>query len=413
LEGNFLIKSNRILTPEGFLKGGIVVSGRKIRRILTSDDEISRFSGKTIAAEENIVLPGLIDIHIHGCGGWTTEGKDIGDILGLVKYLPSQGITAFQPTIGTGTKEGLKNSLRDISGIIKRGCPGARILGVHMEGPFLNKNRKGAYEESRLLMPSVDLMREFIEASDNNIIHVTLAPELEGAKELIAYLYNRNILVAGGHTDAAFHETIEAIDQGVRLSNHTCNAQRAIHHREPGAIAAYLLDDRADCEVICDFFHVHPAMIKLIVKNKSVNRICMISDSGFSSCIEPGKYNFSNMIVNIDKEGWCRLPDGTIAGSTKNLMFGFKNMVKILGYSMENVSRMASYNPARVSGFERTKGTVEVGKDADLLIVDDDFNVRYTFVEGRTMFDFERTDIMGNPAITNYKIGGIPCIQEI
>lgn len=393
-----IIAGKKIYTSKGLKSGAILIDEGKISKILPDIRGFSHDEIQVIDVGNNIVIPGLIDIHIHGCGGWSAEG-DKSQIIGMEKYLSSRGITSFQPTIGEGTVEEIKNSLRNLKSTIKDGCFGSRILGIHMEGPFLNPEKKGAFVVENLLKPSVELMEEFIDLSGNNIIHVTLAPELEGAKKLISFLSNRNILVSGGHTDATMDETKVAINCGIRLSNHTCNAQRPIHHREPGALGAYLLDDRVDCELICDLFHVHPDMIKIIVKLKTVGRVCMISDSILASGLQPGKYNFFNHNVFVDNEGWCRLQDMTIAGSTKDLMYGLKNMVQKMGFSMEDALKMSSLNPARISGCISRKGSIEEGKDADIVVIDNDFNVMYTFVEGRMTFDHTVNENLINPAI--------------
>nr|WP_263326894.1 N-acetylglucosamine-6-phosphate deacetylase [Neobacillus sp. Marseille-Q6967] len=400
----FLIKGKNIYTENGRVNGAILVEGTKIKKIVTNSDEISAFRGEVFEVGENPVIPGLIDVHIHGGGGWTIEDGDINTIKGFMNYLPSIGVTAYKPSIGTGTSESIKQTLEEIAEIISAGYEGSKIIGIHMEGPFLNPAKKGAYNPKNLLTPSIELMKEFIEKSGNHITHVTLAPELQGSDELIAFLINKDILVSGGHTDATFAETVKGIDQGVRLSNHTCNAQKSIHHREPGALGAYLLDDRVDCELICDFIHVHPRIIELVIKLKSVDKVCMISDQVMVAGLEPGKYKLLGHEVDIDQNGWSRLEDGTIAGSTMTLLYGMKNIVSELGYSMEDAVKMASYNPARVSGVLNHKGSIREGKDADLVVMDENFKVCYTFIEGKLAFSSEDGKDVLNPERSQYML---------
>jgi len=393
-----LIISENIYTSAGRVAGGVVLNGTTIEKIVEEKDLAQYSELETIDARGNMVLPGFIDMHIHGSAGWAVGTADEGNVRGLSRFLPSVGVTSYHPTCGGETVDVIKESLRAVARVKGGDYDGARILGVHMEGPFLNPAKKGAFIVKNLQKPSVDLMKSFIEASEGNIIHVTLAPEVEGAKELIEYLVDQGIMVAGGHTDATFAETEQGIEWGVTLSNHTCNAQRSIHHREPGALGAYLLNDDVYCELICDFFHVHPEMVRLVMRLKGPDKVAMISDSIIGAGLKPGKYEFSGKTINIDAEGWSKLPDGTISGSTKSMAFGIKNMVE-LGYSIEDVSKMASFVPAKLSKVEDRKGSIGEGKDADLVIMDKDFNVVRTYVEGKLAYDVNDEQPLANPVL--------------
>lgn len=391
----FIIKSNRIYTPDGIISGGILISGKIIEKIVEEEDLMFYKEINFIDAKDNLIIPGLIDIHIHGSGGWAIDSCEKEQIKGMCRYLTSVGVTSFHPTLGGEEVERTKRNLNVIGSVMEEDYDGAKMLGIHMEGPFLNPEKKGIFRVDNLLNPSIELMESFMEESKDNIIHVTVAPELGGAKELIEFLVENDILVSGGHTNATIDETKKGIQWGITLSNHTCNAQSSIHHREPGALGGYLLDDEIYCELICDFFHVHPDMIKLILKMKSSERVCMISDAVVGSGLKPGKYNFSERVITIDEKGWSKLADGTIAGSAKSLLFGFKNLVQ-LGYSIEEVIKMSSYIPAKLSNVDSRKGTIEVGKDADLVILDNDYNVKMTYVEGKICFDSDKDKVILN-----------------
>lgn len=397
---SYIIKSKRIYTPRKVVDGGILIKGKIVEKIINKGDFKKYTELEIVDVGENLVIPGLIDIHIHGSGGWTTgEGKEE-HIRGLCKYLPAVGVTSFQPTLGGEDIPTINKSLKSIAQVMEEDYDGARMLGIHMEGPFLSPIEKGVFIVENLKVPSIRLMEEFIKNSNGKITHVTVAPELEGAEELIKYLICNNILVAGGHTNATLEETREGINWGITLSNHTCNAQRSIHHREPGALGGYLLEDKVYCEIICDLFHVHPDMIDLILRLKSVDKMCMISDAIIGSGLKPGSYSFSNRRIIIDEEGWSRLSDGTIAGSTKSLLFGFKNMIK-LGYRIEDVIKMSSYVPAKLSNVDNRKGSIAQGKDADLVILDENYNVKSTYVEGKLEFDINRDEIILNKELIN------------
>lgn len=394
-----LIKSKKIYTSQGIKDGYVLVEGKIIKDIITNADKFILNEENVIDAGGLSVIPGLIDIHIHGAGGWSINGGNADNVYGMSRYLSTRGTTSFQPTTGGCSLSDLEKSLKIIKKTMSVKYDGAKMLGIHMEGPFVNPEKKGVFFAEHLLKPSIEIMNKYIELSGDNIRHVTLAPELEGADKLISMLCKKNILVSGGHTNATIEETQKGIDGGIRLSTHTCNAQRSIHHRQPGALGGYLLDDRVDCELICDLYHVHPDMIKLIAKIKTINKICMISDAIMASGLEPGKYVLLNQKVLIDADGYSKLPDGTIAGSTKDLMYGVKRMVKDAGFSMEEVLIMASLNPARLCGCEKNKGSIKIGKDADLVIIDDDFKVCYTFIEGQLVYDSNKNKNYKNPKV--------------
>ncbi len=403
-----MLRGNKIHTTNGVIRGAILIEENRIKEIITENEQIENFTGDIIDVENNSIIPGLIDIHIHGAGGWGVTGGTVEEIRGLAKYLASKGVTSFQPTIGGNTLKIIKESVNNIRTVIEDGYEGARILGIHMEGPFLNPEKKGAFKEEYLLKPSVELMKEFLQIGNGHIIHVSLAPELEGAEEVIKYLFRNSILVSGAHTNANIIQTKNGIDWGIRLSNHTGNAQRSIHHREPGALGGYLLDDRVDCELICDLYHIHPEMVRLIIKIKSIDKICLISDSIEAAGINPGEYNYLGRKALVDENGWSKLPDGTISGSTKDIMYGFKNLVKTLGFTMEEAIKMACTNPARLSNVLEIKGSIEVNKDADLVVIDDEYNVLYTFVEGK--LEYEK---YCNIDYRNPKIKPIRTVEEV
>lgn len=408
---SFMLKGKKIYTSDGVKSGAILIEKGKIKDIIFDLNKINSFTGQIIEAEDNHVIPGLIDIHIHGAGGWSVTGGTEDEIRGLAKYLASKGVTGFQPTIGGSPLDVIKETVKTLKTVMEGDYEGARMLGIHMEGPFLNPEKKGAFSVEFLQKPSLDLMREFLELSNSNLAHVSMAPELEGSKEVIEYLVGKEILVSGAHTNATIEETKKGIEWGIRLSNHTCNAQSSIHHREPGALGGYLLDDRVDCELICDLFHVHPDMIRLVVKIKTIDKVCVVSDAITAAGIKPGEYAFLGRKALIDKDGWSRLPDGTIAGSTKDMLYGLKNLVESIGISMEDALKMTSLNPARLCGVIQSKGSIEIGKDADLVILRPDYEVKSTFVEGKLVYSSLDEKLFINPEVKQIRsieeMGGI------
>lgn len=389
------IKSERIVFPDGVFPGAIFIEDGKIQAVKRGP-EAAFAEGEKMDVGSQWVLPGFIDVHIHGSGGWAGDSADPKDVQGLADYLPMVGVTAFQPTVGGAVHKEMLTQLTSIAKAMEVQSSGARMIGIHMEGPFFNVKEKGVFLPEALLSPTETVMQAFLDASRDKVQHVSLAPEMEGAEEVIRFLNERRILVAGGHTDASYEKTMQGIEWGVKLSNHTCNAQRSIHHRDPGALGAYLLSD-VYCELISDFIHVHPQMMEMIRRLKGVEKIVMVSDAILAAGIEPGHYSFVNHTIIIGEDGRSTLADGTLAGSTGNMLGGFQNWVKTLGVSVEEASMMASGNPARVAGVLDCKGTIETGKDADLLILDSELSLVRTICEGRVAFENGETIDRTNP----------------
>lgn len=398
------IKSERIVFPDGVYPGAILVSEGKIQAIERGPNaSFGKEDGEKVDVSNQWILPGFIDMHIHGSGGWAVGSKDPAEVQGLANFLPTVGVTAFQPTTSGAPFNDLLEQLDAIATAMDQQETGARMISIHMEGTFLNPKKKGAFPTEVLLLPTVEGMEAFLKAGRGKIQHVSMAPELEGAKDVICMLKKQGILVAGAHTDATYEETMQGIAWGVTLSNHTCNAQRSIHHRDPGALGAYLLSD-VDCELISDFIHVHPQMMEMVRRLKGVEKIALISDAVLAAGVAPGRYQFGNRSVNIGDGGKITLPDGTIAGSSGNLLLGFQNWVKVLGITMEEASIMASKNPARITGVLDRKGTIELNKDADLLILDDDLKLQMTVCEGKVEFERNEKKDRTNPAFRKFLV---------
>jgi N-acetylglucosamine-6-phosphate deacetylase len=262
---------------------------------------------------------------------------------------------------------------------------GARILGSHLEGSFLNPAQKGAMNPELFRQPSMAEAERLLALGAGTVRRVTLAPELPGAPELIRYLVERGVAVAGGHTDARYAETVQGIDAGVRIANHTYNAMRGLHHREPGALGAYVLDDRVLCELICDFLHVHPAAVALLLRAAGHERIAVISDAIPAAGMPAGRYQLFGRDTMIDEQGYSKLANGTLAGSTRLMLDGVRNLVEGLGVPLTEACRMASLAPARAIGWADRKGSIAIGKDADLVMIDRNWQVQWTLVEGRVV----------------------------
>lgn len=379
-----LIRCDSIYTRQGKLDGAIKIENKVITQLLKKEE--LNHSEPMIDYTNKRILPGLIDIHTHGYRTWSASDLNPQSFLSLSKAMASIGVTGYLVTAGDHFDEEMQNlsAIADAIDMQKQALNHqARILGIHMEGPFINPQRKGAFTLEQLLPPSTAKMQEYLHASRNTIRYMTLAPELDTSAELMQFCQCHHVLLAGGHTTATYQQYTQAIEQGLSTSTHTGNAMLPMDRREAGAYGAALLSDIIKNEVICDFFHISPEMLEVMfrIKKEGMDGFIMISDSGAMSGLEAGTYQIHGRSKHITKEGLVVLDDGTIAGSSKNMMFGVQNLEKHLNKPMEQIIKMTSSNPASLLGLT-SKGSIEVGKDADFVVIDENYNVISTYVEG-------------------------------
>ncbi len=326
-------------------------------------------------AEGCYVLPGFIDTHVHGaCGVEFYYSDYIGDPKIALDYLSSVGVTSVLYTLATSHAE---EYIADAKRF--KEANDDRMLGIHGEGPFVNPVRMGGMHPDRIKKPCKeipDLMQEY---SGNMLKVFSMAPELEGAEEVIKYLVSQGVKVSIAHTDATIEQAEKAIEWGATRVTHTYNAMRPFSHRDAGVLGCALTDDRLECELICDMHHVSPAAVKLVVKAKGIDKVTMISDCSFFCGMPEGKYELNGRELYVEG-GFAKLPNGTIAGSACSLATGAKNMFHI-GFKPEEIAVMACVNPACAAGAE-DRGELTIGKRADVIILDKDFNVKHVFVKG-------------------------------
>ncbi len=330
--------------------------------------EIGVFSEAGIDLENKKVIPGLIDIHTHGCiGNDTMDGDTLNEIS---LYMAKNGITAFLPTTMTVGMDEIKNVVNqpDLT------TDGAKILGFHLEGPYINVNRKGAQNEKYVRIPDID---EF--NSLQNIKIVTIAPEVENAQEFIKAC--KNAVVSIGHTDADYHCTVEAIENGANCLTHTFNVMPPLTHRAPGPIGA-AIDKNIFVQVICDGVHIHKSVITMLYRTFGRERMILISDSMRATGMTDGNYEFGGQTI-IVKESVARTLEGAVAGSTSNLMMGVKKAIEF-GIPEEDAIYMATRTPAIL--LNENRGLIEKGFEADFVVLDDNFDVSMTVVGGKIVY---------------------------
>ena len=334
----------------------IAVENGKIAGIGKYDEDGVDFGGAKI-------YPGLIDTHSHGCIG--RDAMD-GDISEMAKWELASGVSTWYPTTTTMSKEDIVNATMaeiDIEG-------GANVPGFHLEGPFINKAYKGAQNEAFVIAPSLELVAEC-----KNVKKISLAPEVEGAMEFIREC---GLVVSLGHTATNYDTAMEAFRNGARCLTHTYNRMPAIHHRDPGPIAAGVVDGRVYAELIVDGKHVHEGAVKLLIAAYGTDKVVFISDSMPATGLGDGEYTLSGLPVTV-KDGYARTPDGALAGSTSTLFDCVRTAIS-MGIDEAVAVKMASENPARMMGLN--KGKIEVGYDADFLIVDEEFNLVRAIARG-------------------------------
>jgi N-acetylglucosamine-6-phosphate deacetylase len=399
--GRVVLRSREILTPKGVVDGHVVVDDGRIEAVAAGDAPTDP-PGSIVDVRPHRVFPGLIDIHVHGAGGWSVEAGIADEIRALARFLAASGVTAFQPSTAALPPEGLENVAVAVrEAMDDPPADGARILGLHSEGPFLSPEKPGAMNPSFFRDPSREEVEHLARVAPGALRHLTIAPEQPGAVDLVRWLAERgDVTVSGGHTEASFDQAVAGIDAGIRLSNHTYNAMRGLHQRDPGALGAFALDDRVTCEVIGDGRHVHPAAMELLVRVAGPQRICLVSDAVFPAGLPPQTYDLFGQEARVTEEGFSVFPDGTLAGSAQLLLYGVRTMVEQVGVPLEAAVRMAASQPAGVAGVDDSKGSLAPGMDADLVVVSDTWEPVWVLVEGRVVRSPDTAPPPTNPRVT-------------
>ncbi len=335
---------------------------------------------------DGIVVPGFIDEHIHGAGGADAMDGTVDALQTISEFLAREGTTGFLATTMTQSPENITNALKAVKKVREKGeYKGAEVLGVHLEGPFISPKHVGAQPLEYVATPDAELFDKYNEASGNSIKIVTLAPEVEGGLGLVKHLSNIGVVASVGHTGGKYADVVNAVAAGATNVTHTYNAQTGLHHREAGVVGAAMLLDELNCEMICDTIHVSVPAIKLVIKNKPHDKYTLITDAMRAKGMPDGKSELGGQDVFVNN-GEARLADGTLAGSVLKMNVAVKNLVEKAGVSFTDAIDFATYNPAKNIGVLNERGTIEVGKRADLTVLNSDFEVLYTLVNGKIVY---------------------------
>jgi N-acetylglucosamine-6-phosphate deacetylase len=332
-----------------------------------------------------ILAPAYVDIHIHGGAGHDVMETDPGALPALERLLAQHGVGGYLPTTITAPVEQTLGALERLADAIESGeaTPGeggrARPLGIHMEGPFLSHAKRGVHPPESILPPTIGMFNRFWEAARGRIRLMTIAPETEGAQEVIAEAARRGVCVSIGHSDANQEAARAAIDKGARHATHTFNAMRALDHREPGILGVVLSDDRISADIIADGIHVDPAIVKLFIRAKGAAGAVLITDALSATGMPDGRYRLGTLELDV-KGGRCT-SRGILAGSVLTLDRAVRNVMQFAGCDLQQGVRFASLNPAKAAGLEKN-GVLEPAAHADIVVLDRNGGVRKTIIAG-------------------------------
>ncbi len=371
------IVNAKIVTSEEILDGYTLIFNKKI---ISIQIEVP-FNIETIDAKGAYLSAGFIDIHIHGSNGADVMDATYSSLETISNSLIKTGVTSFLATTMTMSKDRILDALLNIKRY-KDSVSGAKILGVHLEGPFINPSKSGAQNPKYILKPNIKFIEEYLDI----IKLITLAPEIEGAREFILYLKKNypDILLSIGHSSSNYKQTKESFKWGVSHATHLFNAMNPLHHREPNIIGAVLEDDNISCDIIADNIHIHPSLFKILFKLKD-DKLILITDAMRAGCLYDGEYSLGGQRVFV-KNGEARLRNGTLAGSVLKLNSALKNFKNYSNISLPKLISMVTSTPAK--RLNLNLGELKEGYPADMVLFDSNFNIIKTFIGGSLVVNY-------------------------
>jgi N-acetylglucosamine-6-phosphate deacetylase len=378
------LSAKRLFTPFDVIeRPRVFIDGGLITRVATQQE--AEVVGQDVSFKDAILAPGFVDIHIHGGGGHDVMEDDDASLPAVESQLAKHGVTAYFPTTVTAPMDRTLRALERLGAAIEQaskdqGLPGrARPLGIHLEGPFISHARRGVHPPQDLLPPRVETFQKFWEAARGQIRVMTIAPELEGALEVIQLASHLGVCVSLGHSDATYEQAKHGIAAGGRHATHTFNAMRPLGHRDPGILAAALLSEQLTADVIADGIHLDPVILELFLKAKGAERAVLITDAIAATGMPEGRYMLGSLEVEV-KDGACTY-DGKLAGSVLTMDRAVCNVANLDGWNLQRAVQLATANPARVVG-QTTRGKIAAGMASDLAVLDENGQVLKTIVGG-------------------------------
>ncbi|TXK83786.1 N-acetylglucosamine-6-phosphate deacetylase [Paenibacillus sp. N3.4] len=349
-----------------------------IEKLENGNTALPKGNYELVDGQGHLLIPGMIDVHIHGANGFDMMDGSEASIQEVSRACAATGCTSFLVTSVSSTIEDLLAMIRSVKRVIGHEA-GAKIAGLHLEGPYLNPKRKGMQNERFLRHPNLKEMEDIFNEADGLIKMVTIAPELPGGMELISYLKDKGVIIAVAHSDATYEEAKQAFEAGASHVTHCFNGMRPIHHRDPGLIVAAFEEGHVSLQAIVDGIHLHPAIIRMMHRLKGPDGIVLITDALQAMGLGDGNYIFGGHLVTV-AGGIARLEDGTLASSTVTMNEALRLTIET-GISLKDAVQMASTTPARILGLD-TKGRISTGFDADLVLLDEQFQVQWSLING-------------------------------
>lgn len=381
----YALKGNLVADGQELHNGLVVVGNGTITYAGKADEYGKALPDHVVTVEDGWICPGFVDMHMHGIDGYDTMDGTPESLQAISAALARHGVTSFLATTMTAPYDQLAQVLVNIAQNSREGLPGAQAIGIHLEGPWINPRYKGAQKEENIAIPKLDAVQKLYGLSEGLIKVVTIAPEQPEALEAIAWLKERDVIVSAGHTGATFAQATEAVDAGVRHFTHCFNAMTGLHHREPGVVGAAMYHEQLSTELIADGIHVHPAVMKILYRVKTAERLALVSDSMRAAAMGEGTYDLGGQAVHV-QDNQAKLADGTLAGSILTLNRAVGNMVTLSGVSLPDAVEMASLTPASILGFGERKGRLAAGYDADITVLNSQFDVTMTYVAGKEVY---------------------------
>jgi N-acetylglucosamine-6-phosphate deacetylase len=392
-----LVSGARVLTPGGeWPRGWIAVEGRRIAAMGQGEPPPAAADGADrLAADGMVAMPGFIDLHAHGAVGVDVMDADPDGLARMARFFATHGVTAWLPATMTATGPDLERALEAVRAVAGPVDGGATVLGAYLEGPYLSRARAGAQDRSLVRVAD---RAEAARLLDPGVVRVlALAPEVEQNRWLVAEAVARGVTVSAGHTDATYGQALQAVGDGVRHVTHAFNAMRPLGHREPGMLGAALTMPELRCELVADNVHVHPAAMALLAQAKGADGVVLVSDAVRATGLPDGAYTVGDRPA-FQLDGAIRLADGTLAGSVLTLDRALHNLQAATGRPLTELWPAASHNAARAIGIDDAKGSLEPGKDADLVLLDPTLRVVVTVAEGAIVHGGDRLPLRPAPA---------------
>ncbi|MFQ3547928.1 MAG: N-acetylglucosamine-6-phosphate deacetylase [Termitinemataceae bacterium] len=362
------------------IEGGVVSDVFSQRRF-----EQKRFGSdvQLLDAQGNYIAPGLIDTHIHGFGGYGTDDACTESVVEMSRLLAAYGVTAFNPTLYPAEPQAMLQAVRQVAAAAGKER-GARIMGLHLEGPFISPDRLGVQRPETLSPVDLSFMEALWEAAEGKIVNMTVAPELKNMRDLALFCIKKGIVLQAGHTNATYANMVEGMQVGILHTTHLFNAMSKLDHRNPNAVGAVLIHPEMSCEIIADGYHVHPDLFTLLRRDKPIDKIVLVTDALKPTEQQAGPYIANGEEVILRNGVFHRKIDDVIAGSSLTMIRGIQNLVRF-GFSLEEAIKAASTNPAQVMRFSR-KGTIIPGNDGDIVLFDRDFTILATIIGGTVVY---------------------------